>query len=131
MATILPIKPDDNLEIFSLIWLDSAVNESSENLDCQRKLRNSINYLKTFDDSDRCERYIQNLSSNDRLILIVSGRFGQEILPSIHNLRQVIAIYVYCMHKQSNEQWTKKFNKVQPFVSDPNNFVIRFRLNPL
>lgn len=113
MSMTLSTKTDDNLEIFSLIWLDSLVNQSSENLDCQRKLRNSINYLKTFEDSDQCEQYIRNLSSNDRLILIVSGRFGQQILPGIHNLRQVIAIYVYCMHKQSNEQWTKKFNKVK------------------
>jgi hypothetical protein len=113
MATSSPTKHNDNLEIFSLIWLDSLVNQSAEIVDCQRKLRNSINYIKTFEDSNQCEQYIRNRSSNDRLILIVSGRFGQQILPGIHNLRQVIAIYVYCMHKQANAQWTKKFNKVK------------------
>jgi hypothetical protein len=113
MATIPPTKQDDNLEIFSLIWLDSSVNQLAENLDCQRKLRTSINYLKTFENNYQCEQYIRNLSQNDRLILIVSGRLGQQILPCIHNLRQVIAIYVYCIDKQSNEQWTKKFRKVK------------------
>jgi len=119
MAMTLSTKQDDNLEIFSLIWLDSSLNQSIENLDCQRKLRNSINYLKTFEDNTQCEQYIQNLSQNDRLILIVSGRLGQQILPFIHNLRQVIAIYVYCVDKQANEQWTKKFIKVKCFIESP------------
>jgi len=108
---------DDNLEIFSLIWLDNSVNQSSENFDCQRKLRASINYLKTFDDNNQCEQYIRNLSQNDRLILIVSGRLGQQILPCIHNLQQVIAIYVYCIDKETNEQWTKQFFKVKSVIT--------------
>jgi hypothetical protein len=117
MASILSTKHDDNFEIFSLLWLDSSVNQSSENLDCQRKLRTSINYLKTFEDSNQCEQYIRTRSQHDRLILIVSGQLGQQILPYVHTLRQVIAIYVYCMDKQTNEQWTKNFTKVKHIIN--------------
>ncbi|CAF5086869.1 unnamed protein product, partial [Rotaria sp. Silwood1] len=42
---------DENLEIFSLIWLDENVH-SEENQDKQQKLRSIINHLKTFQDGE-------------------------------------------------------------------------------
>jgi hypothetical protein len=103
---------DKHLEIFCLIWLDVNLNVK-ETRDTEQKLRSIINHLKKFQDVKQCQQYIQQRSKNDRLILIVSGRFGQEIVPSIHKLRQVISIYVYCMDKKNNEQWASKFPKVK------------------
>ncbi len=106
---------DDNLETFSLLWLDASVNSSEENRCAQKHLRSTINYLKTFEDAKQCQEYIEKISSYDRLILIVSGQLGQEIVPHIHHFRQVSSIYVYCRDKQRNEQWAKNFPKVTKF----------------
>ena len=103
---------DKNLEIFSLIWLDENVNVK-DTRDTEQKLRSIINHLKKFQDVKQCQQYIEQRSKKDRLILIVSGQLGREIVPSIHKLRQVISIYVYCMDKKSNEQWACKFAKVK------------------
>jgi hypothetical protein len=46
--TFLP--NDDNLETFSLLWLDAQVNTTKDNRQAQEKLRQIINHLKTFDD---------------------------------------------------------------------------------
>jgi hypothetical protein len=105
-------RDDKNLEIFSLIWLDENVNVKDIR-DTEQKLRSIINHLKKFQDVKQCQQYIERRSRKDRLILIVSGQLGQEIIPFIHNLRQVISIYVYCMDKISNEQWACKFPKVK------------------
>ncbi len=104
---------DDNnhLEIFSLIWLDDNVN-AKESRDTQQKLRSIINHLKIFQDVQECQRYIEQRSKQDRLVLIVSGQLGQKVVPSIHKLRQVSSIYVYCKDKKSNEQRAYKFAKV-------------------
>jgi hypothetical protein len=64
---------DDNLETFSLVWLDTQVNTTEQNQRAQKKLRQIINHLKIFDDLDQCQQYILSLSSQDRLVLIVSG----------------------------------------------------------
>ncbi|CAF3985218.1 unnamed protein product [Rotaria sp. Silwood1] len=48
--------------------------------------------------------------------MIVSGQLGKEIVPSVHNLQQVISIYVYCMNKEINEQWASRFTKVKAIV---------------
>jgi hypothetical protein len=103
---------DKHLEIFSLIWLDTDVNVK-ETRNTEQKLRSTINHLKKFQDVEQCQQYIEQTSQKDRLVLIVSGQLGQEIVPSIHKLRQVISIYVYCMDKQRNEEWSSKFTKVK------------------
>jgi hypothetical protein len=103
---------DDNLESFALLWLDAQVDTSEENRQAQKQLRKIINHLKTFDNENDCQQYILSISSQDRVVVIVSGRLGRTIVPHIHHLQQIISIYVYCMDKQANEQWSKNFTKV-------------------
>jgi hypothetical protein len=105
------IRKNTNYETYSLIWLDASIN-SEENLDAQEKLRLSINYLITFDKVDECEKYIRSISSDDRIVLIVSGHFGQQLLPNIHLFRQVSSIYIYCTNKEFHQQWSKQYTKV-------------------
>jgi hypothetical protein len=113
---------DENLESLSLIWLDANVNISRENLDVQKRLRSTINFLKTFHDVAECEAHIRSVPAGDRVLFIVSGGLGRDIVPRIHMLRQVIAIYVFCSNKQIHEQWTKPYTKV--ILS----FVVIFRI---
>jgi hypothetical protein len=105
-----------NLETYFLIWLDAAVNSSEENVEAQQQLRTSINHLTTFDDDNECEEYIRTVSKYDRIILIISGQLGQKLVPRIHQLQQIFAIYVYCINKMQNEQWAPKFTKVRKFI---------------
>ena len=104
---------DDNthLELFSLIWLD-ANDSVQEGRSTQQKLRSIINHLKKFRDGQECQQYIERRSPTDRLVLIVSGQLGREMVPSIYKLRQVSSIYVYCMNKERNKQWASQFTKV-------------------
>jgi len=103
---------NQNLEIFCLIWLD-AVQDLKEIKRTERKLRPIINNLKRFQDVKQCQQYIEQTSQKDRLVLVVSGRFGREIVPIIHKYRQIISIYVYCMDRESNEEWSREFVKVK------------------
>ncbi|CAF3681953.1 unnamed protein product [Rotaria sp. Silwood1] len=119
MATIVPqtdnshIDADDmSLESFCLIWLD-ANTSVEDNRDTEQKLRSIINHLKKFQDVEQCQKYLEESSEHKRFVVIVSGRLGREIVPSIHKLRQVISIYIYCWDKESNEEWVNNFSKVK------------------
>jgi len=107
---------NENLETFSIFWLDAKVNANEDNRRTQLKLREIINHLKTFDDQNQCHQKILSLSPQDRLVLIVSGRCGRQLVPQIHHLRQVSSIYVYCMDKKANEQWAKDFIKIKSVI---------------
>ncbi|CAF1478908.1 unnamed protein product [Adineta steineri] len=113
---------DKSLEIFSIIWLDANVNVK-DTRETEQKLRSIINHIKKFQDIKQCQQYIEQRSEEDRLILLVNGQFGREIVPYIHQLRQLISIYVYCMDKKNNEQWTYNFTKIKSVVVDLNGLV--------
>ena len=87
MATSLSYttSQDQNFEIYSLIWLDTAVN-SQENIPIQQQLRTSINHLVIFEDEQRCFNYIRS------------------------DLYQFI--FIVRIQKE-NEQWAKQFTKVK------------------
>jgi hypothetical protein len=106
------ITNDDYLEIFSLVWFDTNIN-IEDNRGTQQKLRSIINHINKFEDVQQCEKYIKQRSKKDRIVLVVNGQLGKELVSSIHNLRQVSSIYVYCMDKKNNEEWSNKFNKVK------------------
>ncbi|CAF3550270.1 unnamed protein product [Rotaria sp. Silwood1] len=116
-----------DLEISSLVWLDDSVNTLQESIDAQQRLRLLINQLKTFESKDLCEEYIKSLSELDRIILIVSGRLGQKIVPSIHQQQQIVAIYVYCGTREKNELWIKQFPKVRGLAVQLNELISLIR----
>ena len=109
MATITTSDNVEHLELFSLVWLDDNIKEDRGT---QQKLQAIINHLKKFHDVHACQKYIEERPKDDRIVLIVNGRLGQDLMPSVHNLPQVSSIYVYCMNKQENEQWAHEFTKV-------------------
>jgi protein gp37 len=98
----------NNLET---VWLDASVN-SNENINTQQKLRSLIKHLKTFEEIEECEKYIQSTSLQDRLVLIINGDFGQQLISRIHELQQVYSIYIYCFNKEFYQQWTQQYIKV-------------------
>ena len=102
---------DMNLEIFCIIWLDDSENVQDLR-GTEQKLRSIINRLRKFQDVEQCQKYIEQRSEQNRLILIVSGQLGEKLVPSIHRLRQVISIYVYCINKQRHKTWANNFSKV-------------------
>lgn len=115
-------KSDDSasLETFVLVWLDANQQESRNT---EQKLRSIINHFKKSTDVKECQKYLESLSQKDRVVMIVSGRLGKEIVPNVHKLRQVISIYVYCMDKRSNKEWADAFSKTRAVVTELDELV--------
>jgi hypothetical protein len=107
----------ENLEIFSLIWLDLSGNNIHENNDIQQQLRSIINYLKLFEDIDDCEQYIRSLSKDDRIVMVVNEKFALEITTRVHELRQITSIYIYSTDITDDYQWINQYKKVTIFFS--------------
>ncbi|UJR17524.1 hypothetical protein I4U23_004419 [Adineta vaga] len=103
-----------NLEDFSLIWLDDNLDEDP---DRRVRLRGIINYLKLFKTSDECIQYITSIK-NETIFFIVSGKFGQSVVPIIHDMSQVAYIYIYCSNKGFHEEWIKPFKKIRDVLTN-------------
>lgn len=103
---------DHPLEIFCIILLDVNVNDK-ENKEIEHQLRSTINHFRKFNDAVQCGKFIRQRSKHERVILIVCGGLEKEIIPSIHNLRVIVSIYVYCMDVQGDNIWVAEFSKVR------------------
>ncbi|CAF3487710.1 unnamed protein product, partial [Rotaria sp. Silwood2] len=63
---------DQHLEISRLIWLDANVN-AQHTQDIEQKLRSFIKQVKPFQDVKQCQKYIEERSQNERLVIIVEA----------------------------------------------------------
>ncbi|CAF0955600.1 unnamed protein product [Rotaria sordida] len=113
-----------NLESFACLWLDQNVNSTQDNLATQEELRQVINHLRTYDKSDECEKYIRQITK-EKVVLIVSGSLGQDIVHRLHDLPQFSACYVFCQDQNRNEQWANKYHKVNGVFVDRTKLVTR------
>lgn len=105
----------ENLESYQLLWLDQNITEKQENLLMQKKLREVINQLIVFDKVDDCAGQLLNLSSalDENIILIVPDQFTHELLPVVHDAKQLCAVYVYCTNRVCTGKWRHQFSKVK------------------
>ncbi|CAF0957467.1 unnamed protein product [Didymodactylos carnosus] len=91
-----------NLETYELLWLDANIYSTQDNLETLNDLRQIINQIRTFDDGDEYEQYVRQVR-NEKIVLIVSGAMGREIVPRTHELQQLRCAYVFCGDKLRNE----------------------------
>ena len=108
---IPPPREKGNVENFILIYLHPSYPDHST----LNRLRGLVNLVKIFDDSDDCLALI-NTIVHERILLIIGQSLHQDILSRIHELQQILAIYIQTDNDQSidlpNEQ-----SKVQGIYS--------------
>ncbi|CAF0951271.1 unnamed protein product [Didymodactylos carnosus] len=127
-------KNDDekNFETFALIWCDLNATKAEDKLQIQVQLRKAMNYIKTFDNVKNCEHWLrcrQVTSSCEKFILIVSDNCGHEIIPQVYELPQLVAIYVFCINKENNENWNERYEKVQAVLTDASQLILLIKSN--
>lgn len=99
-----------------LIWVDPSV-DNDENSNAQTKLTSIHRNFKKFASIEDGKNTIMELPQSSKTILIVSGEYGKTLVPRIHALEKVMAIYVFCMNREKNIEWAQKFDKVEQFHS--------------
>jgi len=103
---------------FVLIWVDASIDESTKG--CQNtltQLRSVVNNVNIFTQPDQCIQFINGLK-DEKAFVITSGSLGQHLVPDIHALPQVDAIYIFCGNKSRHEKWTKEWNKIKGIHAD-------------
>ncbi|CAF0985206.1 unnamed protein product [Rotaria sordida] len=109
---LVPIELNENLEDFTVIWLDAGIDTSSDCIDTKQHLLSIINYLKTFTDSAKCIDYIKTVKE-EKVFLIVSGAYGEDVVSEIENLPQIRIVYVFCQNAEKHKEWVSNHSIVQ------------------
>jgi hypothetical protein len=120
-ASSIPKSPLDidveHLETFTLVWLDRYIDEDENNQELKRRLREHTTSLITFNDFRSCEQWLKNRSTDEKILLIVTGDLGTKLIPTIHQLPSIIAIYVFCWKPEIHTMWTPDYPKIRGVIS--------------
>jgi hypothetical protein len=114
----LPFKPE-LAKKSHLIWLDRNIDQVN-NDDCRHTittLKDVADHVNTFTDIDQCISFIASVNGEET-VLISSGGLGQKIVPAIHNISQIKAIYIFCDNATHHEKWAKQWPKVKGVYTD-------------
>ncbi|CAF3417602.1 unnamed protein product [Rotaria sp. Silwood1] len=101
------------VENYLVIWVDGNIDKTNE--DCQNifmQLRDVVNEVELCATEEQC---IQHLNENKEktAFVISSGALGQNLVPDIHGMPQLDAIYIFCGNKQRHESWAKNWAKIK------------------
>ncbi|CAF1125666.1 unnamed protein product [Rotaria magnacalcarata] len=107
-----------------IVWLDAAVF-NSDNKIVQGKISAKNSEFWPFTDDDECARFIRR-SSNNSIVLIVSGGLGVKFVPRIEDFEHVVEIYVYCGDVVSHEKWAKNYTKIKLVTNELNTLLAKF-----
>ncbi|CAF1396031.1 unnamed protein product, partial [Rotaria sordida] len=108
------VQSQDLVQNYFLLWLDGNLDESNEDFQNSiKQLQLTVDTIEKFRDADECLNYISSFK-NQKAFLIVSGTLTENVLPRVHGMSQIYAIYIFCRKKSKYEQWeTKEWPKVR------------------
>jgi small subunit ribosomal protein S27Ae/ubiquitin C len=96
-GTAHQLKPDDNSNEFTVVWLDEKIDTSIDCRATQHQLRHIFNYVEVFTDESRCLDYIKHDNiQNQKIFFIVSGLLAMKMVSRVIELPQILYIYIFC-----------------------------------
>jgi uncharacterized protein with HEPN domain len=95
-----------------LVWLDINIDTNTkDHQTAVTQLLQVVHDINIFTDSNQCIRFMEGLN-DDKAYMIISGSLGQYIVPKVHDISQLDAIFIFCSDKKRHEQWAKQWLKI-------------------
>jgi hypothetical protein len=111
------------LDILLLICLEQDFHNNDQIKSAIKRLEETEPNTLSFNDCNKCEQWLMKYNDDKKIVLIISNTFGKQIVPHIHRLSSIKVIYVYCVDRKNNNQWTEKYSKVHDNMYDFNKLI--------
>ncbi|CAF0872618.1 unnamed protein product [Adineta steineri] len=98
---------------YLLIWVDVSIDEGKK--DCQdtlTQLKNVVNDINLCTESEQCIQAL-NKAEKEQAFVITSGSLGQHLVPEIHDIPQLNAIYIFCGDESKHQGWAQNWTKIK------------------
>lgn len=73
---------------------------------------------------DHCINFIKDKCANKRVFLVSAGGLGYKVVPKIHDLPQLYAVYIYCSDVEGHKKWANSYSKVRVVCNDDDRFLL-------
>ena len=108
-------KPDRPrvVQNFLLVWLDTNICLSEkDSQNTLQQLRSVVNNITLFTDPNQCVVFLQGIQT-EKAFVITSGSLGQALVPCVHSMVQVNALFIFCGEQNQHKQWATAWPKIQ------------------
>jgi hypothetical protein len=133
-----PPPPPPNEEPFTPIidntifaWLDRCQidYEKCRKRFCQEMPVHPQQWL-FFEKDSECYQFIEkSVSYPKKVILVTSGKLGQNLIENLHHCEQLDSIYIYCHDVEKYKEFAQPYKKVLGIYSNPVELFSRLRDN--
>ncbi|CAF3746653.1 unnamed protein product [Rotaria sp. Silwood1] len=119
----LPAQPIDltTFKGLKFVALDGLLIETRDIYD---QISGTIQWEMCESQEDRCMSYIRDQCANRRTFLMTSGGLGKNVVPKIHDLPQLYAIYIYCADVVHHQEWACKYSKVRVVCNNDDLYLL-------
>lgn len=101
------------LENFLVVWLDDSI--STSHADCRsgvEQLRRIANDVNLFTDLDNCVAFLADVRMQTAYVVVLQS-LAQTLVPLIHWMPSLGAIYIWSDNCHQDEEWTRAWSKIE------------------
>ncbi|CAF1374232.1 unnamed protein product [Adineta steineri] len=98
---------------YLLVWVDAGIDQA--NTDWQitlAQLKNVVDDVRLCTEPNQCVQVFNQIDS-ERVFVITSGSVGQHLVPEIHGMPQLDAIYILCGNRSKHQEWAQTWTKIK------------------
>ena len=97
---------------FLLVWVDATVHAATTDTEnTLEKLRAIVPDVRLIDHPDKAVDLLTNTKTETSFV-ITSDEFGRELVPRIHSLGNLDAIYIFSQNVKFHSEWSNTWTKV-------------------
>ncbi|CAF3317902.1 unnamed protein product [Rotaria socialis] len=107
------------IQNFLLVWLDRHINDvkNADYLNTISKLKELADKVYKFHDADDFVSFISD-NKREKICIITSAEMGEIIVPVIHNMKQISAIYILSGDQAQHHVWIDGWSKIKGIFTD-------------
>ncbi|CAF1198520.1 unnamed protein product [Adineta steineri] len=98
---------------YLLVWVDASIDQANKDYKkTLTQLNNVVNDVNICIKPSQCIQLLSQID-NERAFVITSGSLGQHLVPEIHGMPQLDAIYILCGNKCRHQGWAQNWTKIK------------------
>ncbi|UJR22554.1 hypothetical protein I4U23_025603 [Adineta vaga] len=105
----------------TLFWLDANIDlEDNSYRNSVTQLRSIVSVIRVFNAIDECIEILKKIKKQ-KVLLVVCDSLGPHIVPRIHDMHNLFAIFMFSNKKSIDESWTTNWTKITGIFTDINS----------
>jgi tetratricopeptide (TPR) repeat protein len=119
---LCPIEITENHEAVCLIWLDTLIHNNEYAHSIQEMLLELHPDVRLHSELHSCINLIKTLA-NKHILLVTSSALAHDILPEIHSLRSIAAIFIFCPNEKFDSSLMDDYGKIVEIFIDQDSLL--------